>query len=568
MLLHHESQHAKLQVRSLYTSPPPARSSHSNNPTLLVSWWCTGFALAIIIVRISGRYIRTERLFREDKIMALSIIPLCIRMAFVHVILLYGTNNAIITDDFSPEDLRRRAIGSRLVLPSRIMYAAFLWIAKFTISEFLKRLTTQFWRRSYQVGLQIIRYFLLVTFVAVFIATLSECQPFRHYWQVRPDPGAKCRQGVTQLMTMGISDIITDLMLVCFPIPIVLKSTMAVKRIIGVMDHKYEQQFRSLLASLEILAAAAVSNALVLGSFVRDRGTKKQRYRRHTAASMSGHSSQDTRPTYRRNITQQNWGSDADLAGDLGICVANDLKEKDLNPRPAPLALPEEKDAKNLTPMPRRRSSRPPNIEIDEANRTLNLQQDQTDLPSPARTPSFFDVGGLLEGNEALPRSRQQSVVAHHFPDGLWPGSIQHAGPSSASRPTFSRKGSDAFLEDVGGISSKWSTSLEQRPGTHERGISLADILREENTDLVGTESKIDARHEAPTPEIQDAGGLLPSSSMPSTSEQRSLSLKSVLRDTGPETPQRRPRAPLDRALASSPPEIQDTGGLLSSTSG
>ena len=105
-----------------------------------------------------------------------------------------------------------------------------LWTAKFTISEFLKRLTSQVWKRTYEVGLQIIRYFLVVTFVAVVIATLSECQPFSHYWQVKPDPGPKCRQGVAQLMTMGTSDIITDLLLVCFPIPIVLKSNMPIKR--------------------------------------------------------------------------------------------------------------------------------------------------------------------------------------------------------------------------------------------------------------------------------------------------------------------------------------------------
>ena len=71
-----------------------------------------------------GRYIRTERLFSEDKIMAASIIPLLARMGIVHVILLYGTNNVLVTDGLDAENIRRRAIGSRLVLASRIMYAA------------------------------------------------------------------------------------------------------------------------------------------------------------------------------------------------------------------------------------------------------------------------------------------------------------------------------------------------------------------------------------------------------------------------------------------------------------
>ena len=74
-----------------------------------------------------------------------------------------------------------------------------------------------------------------MTFIAVVIATLAECQPFNHYWQVVPDPGSKCRQGKAQLITMGTSDIITDLLIVGFPIPIVLKSAMATKRRVALL---------------------------------------------------------------------------------------------------------------------------------------------------------------------------------------------------------------------------------------------------------------------------------------------------------------------------------------------
>lgn len=112
-----------LLPRDWHSTPPPAKDAAANNPTLLLSWWCTGFSLAIIIVRISGRYVRTEKLFREDKIMALSIIPLLARMALVHLVLLWGTNNTI-TTGLNPSNIRHREVGSKLVLASRIMYAA------------------------------------------------------------------------------------------------------------------------------------------------------------------------------------------------------------------------------------------------------------------------------------------------------------------------------------------------------------------------------------------------------------------------------------------------------------
>lgn len=109
-------------ARDLSTTPPQRRTRQDNHATLLVSWWATGIALVIILIRVIGRFIRTEQLFKEDKIMFWSIVPLLIRMALVHVIMLYGTNN-VTTDGLSAEAIYERSIGSRLVLASRIFYA-------------------------------------------------------------------------------------------------------------------------------------------------------------------------------------------------------------------------------------------------------------------------------------------------------------------------------------------------------------------------------------------------------------------------------------------------------------
>ena len=62
------------------------------------------------------------------------------------------------------------------------------------------------------------------------MSTIGECHPFSHYWQVIPDPGPQCRLGYAQLATMGAANVITDLVLVALPVPIILQSTMTVKR--------------------------------------------------------------------------------------------------------------------------------------------------------------------------------------------------------------------------------------------------------------------------------------------------------------------------------------------------
>jgi hypothetical protein len=112
-----------LEPRGIYDDvPPSARSRIQNNPTLLFSWWCTGMAVTTIVFRICGRMIRTNRLFREDKIMAVSIVPLLIRMGLIHVVLHYGTNN-VRADGLSQAQIDGRVLGSKMVLASRIFYA-------------------------------------------------------------------------------------------------------------------------------------------------------------------------------------------------------------------------------------------------------------------------------------------------------------------------------------------------------------------------------------------------------------------------------------------------------------
>jgi hypothetical protein len=110
---------------TIYTEPPRWRSFPEDKPTLLVCWWITSFCAVVIALRVTGRFIRMERLFTEDRIAALALIPLFMRMGCVQYFLRYGTNNVDLTGiTLSEAELRNRQIGSGLVLASRILYAA------------------------------------------------------------------------------------------------------------------------------------------------------------------------------------------------------------------------------------------------------------------------------------------------------------------------------------------------------------------------------------------------------------------------------------------------------------
>lgn len=110
----------------LYTPSPPARPFSEDKATVLTSWWITCLCAIIIVFRLIGRYVRVEALFGEDKVAAAALIPLFVRMAFVHPILLFGTNNVDVGGGvvMGEEEVRRREVASRLVLVSRVLHPA------------------------------------------------------------------------------------------------------------------------------------------------------------------------------------------------------------------------------------------------------------------------------------------------------------------------------------------------------------------------------------------------------------------------------------------------------------
>lgn len=557
------------QSRLYHDVPPDIQTKLDMNPTLIVSWWCTLFAITAVLIRIFGRWVRTERLFREDKIMFYSIIPLLIRMGLVHVILIWGTNNTR-AEGLTLLEIRHREIGSKLVLAARIFYAAFIWVAKLTVLEFLKRLIGKSWAKSYELGLRFIYGFLVVTYLGVVIATLTECRPFSHYWQVAPDPGPQCREGLVQLIVMGVCDMVTDVVLIVFPIPLVWQSSMRFSkkislvllfllsviliaitayRIPSTISRRSSQQYRSLLASLEILAAAGVANSIAIGSFIRDKGVKKAKFRVPSIDEASSIGRTVTR-TRTRSMTHHCWGSDEDLARSVGVSLPPPLRHwttVDQTPRLAEeVALPnmnhQHSDVESGPRPPnstvgsrwtfaeasrqRRRKSvdsttsvSTTDIKLEEfSNSNLDKQQPNSPgfgYPEPEPdTPSrlgFFDVGGLVDrpadGSPAS-LSRQASLLE----------STRRLSPPH--HPGTVRSGSKAFLSDIGGLLTRHShireddqvRSPSNRSSPGRSPMRLDSRKPSRNSRLASRQEDAESRLQPSGPDdlsFADAGGLL-----------------------------------------------------------
>ncbi|KAK3954409.1 hypothetical protein QBC32DRAFT_88398 [Pseudoneurospora amorphoporcata] len=293
---------------SLYTDPPALRPFSDDKPILLVSWWLTLFCTAVIILRVIGRYVRMEKLLLEDKIAALALIPMYLRIACVHVVLVYGTNNVQLVNQeglhLSQQALDRRVVGSKLVLATRFFYFTTLWTLKTITLLFFDRLVGTAGKSRYNLTLRFLQITIGLTFLGCFISNLSECFPVTHYWQVLPDPGGRCRQSYAHFLVVAACSILTDLLLVVFPIPILIQSRIKLKRKVllvslfclglctvcitsyrvpDILREKGYQGTRTMWASVEILVATFVNNAIALGTFVRDTGPKKKKFKQYVS---------------------------------------------------------------------------------------------------------------------------------------------------------------------------------------------------------------------------------------------------------------------------------------------
>ena len=341
-------------------------------------------------------------------------------------------------------------------------------------------------------------------------------------------------------------------------------------RVVSVVDRHYDQRFRSLLASLEILAAAAVSNALVLGSFVRDRGTKKQRFRFGSTGGQSSVERSTTAP--RRAITARTWGSDADLVGDLGMRLDPELTEKPTSvPRPAPVAISLHSASKPTSSGFVDSSWNFPNnpsIETGETEKKApasvgELQPGSSEAPITPRRMSFFDVGGLLDENDP-PHIRQRNSTATQQRQPI-------ISPSSGLHPPIagSRRGSHALLQDIGGLMedsppSPRTTTFHPPPGLQKS--DLIEALQSTPPNSSPRSSVSPAPGRGKSHGLQDIGGLL-SPSPPVTDSHASPSsqhpdsgLIEALQSTPPNSPSNH-FVPSIRRRDSQ--ELRDVGGLL-----
>ncbi|KAK2596636.1 hypothetical protein QQS21_006312 [Conoideocrella luteorostrata] len=198
------------------------QSQSQQATTLAIHWVFSCLAIIVMLVRLIGRKITREIYNQGDYFTIAAIVCALARVALIHVVLIWGTSNVPngyrLHHVFSDTEIYQRQIGSKLSIANRFFYNSYLWLQKMVLLDLYRRLLLDL---AYEKW--IIRGYLFVffaTYVVCQVLTFSECRPFRLYWQVVPDPG-ECAKAPVQLIVLGILNIVTDVMLLVLPIPVV-----------------------------------------------------------------------------------------------------------------------------------------------------------------------------------------------------------------------------------------------------------------------------------------------------------------------------------------------------------
>ena len=185
----------------------------------VANWVCAALSITILSVRFAVTRYRDKRFDIASAVVGASITVLVARIVVDYLYLLYGTANDVLSGKkgyFNASDLHKIQAGSVLTIVARILITTFYWLQISLLLIFYSALVRDLhWRNTIKACWVLIA----TSYVAVVLASVLECRPFKLYWQISPPPG-QCVHAYVQLYVQGISNIVLDVLLLAISFPL------------------------------------------------------------------------------------------------------------------------------------------------------------------------------------------------------------------------------------------------------------------------------------------------------------------------------------------------------------
>lgn len=156
-------------------------------------------------------------------------------------------------DSLSDADVSVLEMGSKMEFVTWYTYPGFVWVLKFCILFFYRRLTLGLTKER---TLNCLFAFCGVTWAALIIAVSSTCRPFRDNWTIRPLPGEECIFRAQNFKALAALNISTDVAILTIPAPMIWHLRIPLWKRVGVT--------LLLCGGLFVISAAIIRAALTL----------------------------------------------------------------------------------------------------------------------------------------------------------------------------------------------------------------------------------------------------------------------------------------------------------------
>ena len=192
----------------------------ASHESYLANWICTPVSIIIVLTRLL--LISYGHLVFDiaEYLSVVGLLVLIARMVNVYYLLRFGTSNDAILENeynFSPRKSYELKTGSILALAARMLDTTFYWLQISVLLVFYAKLLHSV--RWAARAIRVVWVALAASYVAVILATFTECHPFHLYWQIHPNPG-QCVRGFVQLFLQWASTIVLDLTVLAISVPL------------------------------------------------------------------------------------------------------------------------------------------------------------------------------------------------------------------------------------------------------------------------------------------------------------------------------------------------------------
>ncbi|KAH6976685.1 hypothetical protein EDB80DRAFT_594023 [Ilyonectria destructans] len=199
---------------------------------IVEQWTWYGLIWLIVILRMTSR---TLLLGSIKKWQADDLLMMCamatVTVAMVGMTIISRTSSNLINPAYhvvlTPENIKERAFGSKWVVTVEQMQILTIWTMKTCLLIMYNRLAMSLGQNT---AVKAVAGYVAFGFVLMEILYFAVwCKPFHDHWAV-PTDNAQCSAATHHLITNAVLNISSDLMIIMIPMPMLISSTLPLKK--------------------------------------------------------------------------------------------------------------------------------------------------------------------------------------------------------------------------------------------------------------------------------------------------------------------------------------------------